>query len=244
MSTSTRSSFATSIPGWDPQIRPAAPTRDWMDASPEAFAYRCLPLNIANAHGWEVPCPCDFSAIWNGQPETSGVSIRPRGNVAAERLPVSIFGQGVLTFHIQGLFQTPPGWNLWVGGSPNYLKDGIQPLTGVVETDWSPYHLHGQLAVHPPQPSYQLQGWASRSAFSFRSSAVCWRGSTPRYAPLEANAELANQFCSWTRSRDAFQEEMRRNPAVPPSAASGRSATIVASTWRTGRRTGMRRGSG
>ena len=40
--------------GWDPDIRPAEPRRDWMDETPEAFAYRCLPLNIANAHGWEI----------------------------------------------------------------------------------------------------------------------------------------------------------------------------------------------
>ena len=52
---------------------------------------------------------------------------------------MSIFGQGVLPFHIQGLFRTPPQWNLWVGGSPNRFKDAIQPLTGIIETDWSPY---------------------------------------------------------------------------------------------------------
>src|SRR5271165_1161304 len=43
--------------GWQPLIRPAEPTRAWMDATPEAFAYRCLPLNIANAHGWEILPP-------------------------------------------------------------------------------------------------------------------------------------------------------------------------------------------
>ena len=37
-------------PGWDPLVRPAEATRPWMDATPESFAYRCLPLNIANAH--------------------------------------------------------------------------------------------------------------------------------------------------------------------------------------------------
>jgi Family of unknown function (DUF6065) len=28
--------------------------RAWMDATDQRFAYRCLPLNIANAHGWEI----------------------------------------------------------------------------------------------------------------------------------------------------------------------------------------------
>ena len=37
-------------PGWKPRLRAASPRRAWMDASPESFAYRCLPLGIANAH--------------------------------------------------------------------------------------------------------------------------------------------------------------------------------------------------
>ena len=52
--------------GWAPLIRPAPATRAWMDATPEAFAYRCLPLNIANAHGWEILSPCGFEAVWDG----------------------------------------------------------------------------------------------------------------------------------------------------------------------------------
>ena len=43
-------------------IRPAEPQRAWMDATHQQFAYRCLPLAIANAHGWEVTCVCDFEA--------------------------------------------------------------------------------------------------------------------------------------------------------------------------------------
>ena len=53
-------------PGWQPLIRPAPAKRDWMDGTPESFAYRCLPLNIANAHGWELLNPCAFDACWNG----------------------------------------------------------------------------------------------------------------------------------------------------------------------------------
>src|SRR5579864_5099955 len=47
-----------------------------MDDTPESFAYRCLPLNIANAHGWELLSPCGFEAIWNGSPDPSGVTLR------------------------------------------------------------------------------------------------------------------------------------------------------------------------
>jgi hypothetical protein len=125
--------------GWQPRLRPAEATRAWMDATPEAFAYRCLPLNIANAHGWEVASPCDFEAYWNGGSAVGDVKLRVPTSVPESDRPVSLFGQGTVTFHVQGLFRTPPGWNLWVGGSPNRAKDGIAPLTGVIETDWSPY---------------------------------------------------------------------------------------------------------
>jgi hypothetical protein len=201
-------------PGWNPRLRPAEATRDWMDRTPESFAYRCLPLNIANAHGWEVPCPCDVSASWNGYPGTTDITIRlPRGT-ARELAPVSIFGQGVLTFHIQGLIRTPPGWNLWVGGSPNHLKDGIQPLTGVVETDWSPYTF-----------TMNWRFTRRNHRITFRAGEpICFfvpvqRGAldamVPKYAPLEPG--LLAQFNTWSRSRNAFQAEMARNPPADAS---------------------------
>ena len=40
---------------------------------------------------------------------------------------------------MHGVFRTEPGWNLFVGGSPNEPKDGLYPLSGVIETDWAPY---------------------------------------------------------------------------------------------------------
>ena len=58
-----------------PEIRPAPLERDWMNATPDRFAYRCLPLNIANAHGWELLCPAAFSAIWDGGPHPGAVRI-------------------------------------------------------------------------------------------------------------------------------------------------------------------------
>ncbi|MDH3733937.1 MAG: DUF6065 family protein, partial [Gemmatimonadota bacterium] len=31
--------------------------RTWMDELPDRFAYRCLPLLIANQSGWDLLCP-------------------------------------------------------------------------------------------------------------------------------------------------------------------------------------------
>ncbi|PJF42537.1 MAG: hypothetical protein CUN55_09930 [Phototrophicales bacterium] len=50
----------------------------------------------------------------------------------------STFGYGIVTFDLPYLFKTPAGYNLQVRGAANYVKKGIQPLEGIVETDWLP----------------------------------------------------------------------------------------------------------
>lgn len=117
------------------QIRPAPSTRQWMDDTQEGFAYRCLPLNIANAHGWEVLNPAPFTAEWQGSTAHDGITVTPLSDKPV--LAMSHFGSGVLTFHVSALFRTDPGMNLWVSGPTNLPKHGIQALTGVIETDWS-----------------------------------------------------------------------------------------------------------
>src|SRR5438128_10478669 len=58
-----------------PSLRPAPTTRAWMDRIPDHHAYRCLPLNIANAHGWEILSPCAFSVTWNGGVDPADITI-------------------------------------------------------------------------------------------------------------------------------------------------------------------------
>src|ERR1041385_6719912 len=116
--------------GPPPDIRPAPATRAWMDASPVGYAYRCLPLNIANAHGWEILNPSAYDATWDDGVDKSAIQISGAG-------AISHFGCGVFTFHVMALFRTEPGWDLFVTGPVNAPKHGIAPLTGVVETDWA-----------------------------------------------------------------------------------------------------------
>ena len=49
-----------------PEVRPARAKRQWMDDFVDRHAYRCLPLSIANSHGWEVLCPIPVEIRWNG----------------------------------------------------------------------------------------------------------------------------------------------------------------------------------
>ena len=203
-------------PGWAPLLRPAPATRRWMDETPESFAYRCLPLNIANAHGWEVLCPCAFEASWTGGAGVDAVTIQIAGEVEPPQAPVSLFGQGVLTFHIEGVFRTSPGWNLWVGGSPNQPKDGIAPLTGVVETDWSP-------------STFTMNWRFTRTGHPVRFEAmepICFlfpvqRGVLdavePKLAPMGADPVLTKRFTAWSHARNDFHERMSHEPPKAPA---------------------------
>ena len=52
--------------GAAPKLAPAPVERDWMERTNAGFAYRCLPLNIANAHGWLILNAAPFVAEWDG----------------------------------------------------------------------------------------------------------------------------------------------------------------------------------
>jgi uncharacterized protein DUF6065 len=120
------------------EIVPADRRRDWIDAMPERWGNRCLPLLIANESGWVVRNPVAFTAVWTGHAHPNAVSVSYEDAPAsAPRLVRSHFGSGVLTWGVPYLFRTPPGMNLLARGPANQPKDGIAPLEGLVETDWA-----------------------------------------------------------------------------------------------------------
>jgi hypothetical protein len=116
-----------------------------MNQTPDSYAYRCLPLSIANAHGWEICCPVTFEAEWNGGSNKDDVQvmIEDDGANAANsffrNMVAGHFGSGILTFRLRVIIRTCPGYDLWVTGPVNEFKDGIQALSAVIETYWMPY---------------------------------------------------------------------------------------------------------
>ena len=123
-----------------PQIIPAPIDRAWMSEVSEmrkGWPNRCLPMLIANQSGWVLRNRCAFTATWIGQEDGVDVSIAPDKRDTAQFLPVSHFGNGILTWHLPMVFRTPAGYNLLVRGPANYPKDAVCPLEGIVETDWA-----------------------------------------------------------------------------------------------------------
>ncbi len=191
--------------GPPPLIRPAPLERAWMDATPERFAYRCLPLAIANAHGWELLCRSACTAQWDGGAEREALRIVGQG----DDLPISHFGSGILTFHVAALIRTEPGFDLWVGGPVNRPKPGAAPLTGIVETAWAPYTftMNWQLT----EPGRQVR-FAAGEPFCtlFPVPQGLIESCEPEVRGLESEPELAAAYARWAASRRAFGEELTR----------------------------------
>jgi hypothetical protein len=111
-------------------------SRAWMDATPGRFAYRCLPMLIANQAGWYILSQHKVAVTWDGADRQDALRVEClQGDPPCPAL--SIFGCGILTWTVPYLFRTPPGYNLLVRGPANWPKDGIAALEGIVETDWA-----------------------------------------------------------------------------------------------------------
>lgn len=185
------------------------PKRAWMEATGKKGAYRCLPLVVANQAGWLIRNPFTFQAIWDGGAELDQVRFAfPEGPVGwgghdAKALVSSHFGAGIVTFQIPFLFQTSPGYNLWIKGPANAFKDGAQALEGMVETDWAhtPFTMNWKI-TRPHHPILFREGEAVCQILPYP------RGLIERFDPeirhLSTNPALAEGFEGWVAGRAEF----------------------------------------
>ncbi len=122
-----------------------------MDATPDRHAYRCLPLAIANAHGWEVAAPCAFEVRWNGGDLARDLTVN-----AAEEFPGfdefarSHFANGVVTFHIGYLVRTDPGWHTIATGPFNTPEGRHRRADRRHRERLAALHVHDELADDAP----------------------------------------------------------------------------------------------
>jgi hypothetical protein len=188
------------------ELRAAQRARDWIEDLPERFAYRCLPLAIANQVGWEILNPIAFTATWNGKPGLDAIKIRFHG----EPSPIigSHFGHGVLTFSPGYLFRTTKSHNLYVKGPANRPKDGIAPLEGLIETDWAPFTFtmnwqftrkRHKVTFEQGEPICALLPYPRHYAQKFE----------PAVRNLNENAKLFKQYVDWREDRIRFNEELQ-----------------------------------
>jgi hypothetical protein len=186
-------------------LRTAVRTRQWMDDSVDRFAYRCLPVAIANQMGWDVLCPVAFTAKWNGKEDLSAIKINFHGK--ASPLVCSHFGHGILTFTLGYLFRTTKSHNLWVKGPTNCPKDGIAPLEGLVETDWAPFSFtmnwkftrrRHKINFEEGEPVCRILPYPRHYIRKF----------DPQVQNINQNAKLYDQYVEWRESRVAFIDDL------------------------------------
>lgn len=198
---------------WNISIRPAPVNREWMDKTTHKYAYRCLPLNIANQFGWEILSLTDVYAYWNGRDTHDCVQVKVEDPMAGTAA-TSHFGHGILTFSIPALFRTDDGYDLMVQGPINNPKDSIVPLTGVVETNWSPYTF-----------TMNWKFTRERVIVKFeKGEPICHIFPVPRryletFEPeirsLDEVPELRDEYNRWEASRNEFNTKLKEeDPSV------------------------------
>ncbi len=188
-------------------IRPASPEREWMNLTEQRFANRCLPLSIANAHGWELVCPQSFTAVWDGESGLDAVKIT--FDEPGQPSAVSHFGHGVLTFHVPCVFRTEPGYDLMVQGPVNRPKDAIAPLSGIVETDWAPYSFTMNWLFTQPEIEVRFEkGEPFCSLFPLKRAEI--EDFVPELRPMSSDPELSAQFDAWRQGRFQFNADLKQ----------------------------------
>ena len=188
-------------------IRTADRRRQWMDETEDRYAYRCLPLAIANQMGWEILSPVSFSARWNGKSDLK--SIRIKFDDAPSDMIGSHFGHGVLTFSMGYLFRTSKSHNIWVKGPTNLPKDGIAPLEGIIETDWIPFTFtmnwqftrkRNWVRFEKGEPICTILPYPRHYIGKFE----------PQHKVINENARLYEQYVKWRDDRLQFNEELKQ----------------------------------
>lgn len=187
-------------------IRQGVRERQWMDETAEKYAYRCLPLTIANQNGYEIATTKQIKIVWNGGNGTEDIYIETgldRGIVSSH------FGYGVVTFHPNLLIRTPKNVNMHVSGIPNAPKRGITPLSGIIETDWNPASFtmnwkitepYKEIVFEPFEPFCFVTPIERRYTEKFRAV----------IRPIEGNQEEHDRFKEWSTSRDKFNTAMAK----------------------------------
>ena len=187
-------------------LRTADRRREWMDSTDDRFAYRCLPLAIANQMGWELLCPASFTARWNGRNGLDAISIKFDGE--SSPLVGSHFGYGVLTFTLGYLFRTTKSHNIWVKGPCNQPKDGIAPLEGVIETDWTPFTF--TMNWQFTRKRHKVRFEAGETVCSVLPYPRHYLGKfVPKLKSINDDPKLYAQYTQWREDRLKFNESLK-----------------------------------
>lgn len=203
--------------GWD--WRWADWQRDWMDATPSRYAYRCLPLTIVNQTGWWVMNPVGFTATWNGQSAPGTIDFQfDREPDLWKGWINSQFGEGIITWNTPFLIRTKPqGSRLLICGPTNHFKANAHPLTALIESDWMSMSFTMNYKLATPgvpvrfdvgDPLFQAIPLAGNVCADLESAQVTYR-------KLAEDPEVSQAYYDWQQGRTRFHEEKAQGVVRP-----------------------------
>jgi len=191
------------------EIQVPSKKREWMDKTHNAFAYRCLPLTVANGFGWTVINPYKFLVVWNGGKEIKDVIVH-HTNQNSKSIVQSHFGSSILTFNLGFLINTDLKHNLYVKGPANNPKRGISPLEGIIETDWLPFTFTMNWKI--TEENYPItfeEGEPICTFFPFeRHYMEQWE---PEIKNIKDNPSLNKKYEEWFTSRNIYNSTLSTN---------------------------------
>lgn len=186
-----------------PDLTPGKVRRDWMDEGHDRHAYRCLPLNMANVSGWDLRLKHGFDATWTGGDQAADITLTPHDeDTDMSFVATSHFANGILTFHTHYLFRTPNGWATWAMSPPNTMKDGIDALTGLIETDWLPYPFTMNWKFTRPGTVSFSKGEAFCFITLVRPSVL--ERIEPKIMDIQDDERLQSEYEEWKFARSSF----------------------------------------
>jgi uncharacterized protein DUF6065 len=163
-------------------IRPAEKTLGG-EADRDGVRY-CGPFTNANKAGWWLFPPVDMDIVWRGGREFEWDVLTPYTN--ADELLIRLLadeeadavdrwllpggrskftfgkvGEGIVQIWSGCIFQTPPGWNLYLRSPANFPARPFRVMDAVLETDWLQYDVWLNLIFEREGTVAQLRrdGW-------------------------------------------------------------------------------------
>ena len=118
------------------------------------------------------------------------------------------FTHGIVTLHTGYLFQTDPGWHLVATGPFNNPKNGIAPLSGVIETDWLPYTFTMNWRMTAPGTVRFEKDEPFCLIFPVVQETL--EATMPEIYNLADNPELCAEHLAWAQSRGAFRKRLEQ----------------------------------
>jgi hypothetical protein len=203
--------------GWDWGWAP--PQRDWMDATPSRFAYRCLPLTIVNQTGIWISNPVGFSAFWGGQPGPGGVSfLFDTAEDLWKNWITDQFGAGIITWNTPFLFRTrPQGSRLLVVGPVNSFKRFVQPLTALIESDWMSMSFTMNWKITVPHMTVRFEAGEPLLQIIPIASNVCndIEDAKVTYQRLADDPAVSRAYQDWHDGRRDFHLKKKQGEVSP-----------------------------